>query len=384
MAEKSKKTAQKNSQKKGGKTAAGIILVPLIFAAVAAGVYFAGKGLWTKDKPETSQTLDDAAETAETAETTVTTAETTETTVRFPAAPTTATETIDINDPTKVLARNCVLLEVDGNESKILASHEADTEIYPASMTKMMTLITFVDMVDPDVLEDTIIMDPAVVAEQEAQMAYVAGFTPGEACRVKDLLYAMMLPSGADAAMVLANYVSGSEAAFAEEMNRMAAEMGLEHSHFVNCTGLHNDAHTSSINDMARILQFAMNDPVCNEIMSTLQYTTATTLEHPEGIKLTSTTLSRMVGNELEGLADPLHIRGGKTGFTNPAGQCLAVWAESDSGKTYICVVAGSTTFEPLDAVGDVLTLCQLTSIPWENIQRITVSEENLPLYEHY
>ena len=75
---------------------------------------------------------------------------------------------------------------------------------------------------------------------------------------------------------------------------------------------------------------------------------------------------------------------GGKTGFTNPAGQCLATWARSDSGRTYISVVAGSTTFQPLDAVGDTLTLYQLTGIPYGDVQRIVPDEADLPLYEHY
>lgn len=377
-------TKSKAKAKKKKNPAAAILLTVLLLGAAGTGIWFGRQKLnENKLPPETSDTAQEngPAETDEPASLTTAPAETTS---RFPAAAERSTETLTVDDTTKVLARNCLLLECGENGNTVLAEHDADAQIYPASMTKMMSLITFVDLVDADALDDTILMDANVIAEQEAKMAYVTGFQAGEACRVKDLLYAMMLPSGADAAVMLATYASGSEAAFAEDMNRLAGEMGLEQSHFVNCTGLHDDNHVSSVSDMARILQFAMNEPTCREVMSTLQYTTAATVEHPEGIRLTSTTLSRMVGDELEGLADPLHVRGGKTGFTNPAGQCLATWAESDSGKTYICVVAGSTTFEPLDAVGDVLTLYQLTSIPLENIQRITEDEANLPLYEHY
>jgi D-alanyl-D-alanine carboxypeptidase (penicillin-binding protein 5/6) len=283
-----------------------------------------------------------------------------------------------------VLAQNSVLIECSANGGTILAEHGSDEKIYPASMTKMMTLVTFVEMVDESALDETILMDAGVIAEQEAQMAYVAGFKPGEPCRIKDLLYAMMLPSGADAAVMLATYAAGSEEEFAMEMNRLAGQMELSQTHFVNCTGLHDDRHYSTINDIARILMYAIKNPICREVMSTLQYTTAVTAEHPDGITLTSTTLSRMVGNELEHLPDPLHVIGGKTGFTNPAGQCLATWAESASGKTYVCVVAGSTTFQPLDAVGDVLTLYQLTGMPLAEVQRITLDEADLPLYEHY
>lgn len=384
MANKAKQTSAQSRKKRRGKTVAGIIMVPLIFAAVAAGVYFAGKSLWVNrpEKDNSSPTAENSsADSTEPIETTTTT----ETAPRFPYKAARTTETVTVDDVTKVLARNCVLIEVGENgSSTILAEHDADAEIYPASMTKMMSLVTFVNLVDPDELDAAIIMDGDVIAGEKAKTAHVTGFDANEACLVKDLLYAMMLPSGADAAVMLATYAAGSEEAFAEEMNKLAAEMGLEHSTFKNCTGLHEDGHVSSLNDLARILMTAMNDPFCREIMSTLEYTTASSVQHPEGIELYSTTLSRMVGDELEGLADPLHVIGGKTGYTNPAGQCLASWAESDAGKTYVCVVAGSSTFEPLDAVGDALTLYQLSSIPLRDIQRITVDEENLPFYEHY
>lgn len=381
MAEKSKQMRTRSKKRQRGKAAASIIMVPLIFAAVAAGVYFAGKSLWVNRSETEGSSLTAENSGADLPEETTTT--TAETTSRFPAKAERTTETVTVDDATKVLARNCVLIECGENgENTILAEHGADAEIYPASMTKLMSLVTFVNLVEPEALDAAVIMDGDVIAAQKAKTAHVTGFDAGEACRIKDLLYAMMLPSGADAAVMLANYAAGSEEAFAEEMNKLAAEMGLEHSNFLNCTGLHDEDHFSSMNDMARILMTAVKDPVCREIMSAAQYTTASSIEHPKGIELVSTTLSRMVGDELEGLEDPLHIKGGKTGYTNPAGQCLATWAESDSGKTYVCIVAGSSTFEPLDAVGDTLTLYQLTSIPLERIQRITVEKADLPLYE--
>ena len=78
-----------------------------------------------------------------------------------------------------------------------------------------------------------------------------------------------------------------------------------------------------------------------------------------------------------------LHLIGGKTGFTNPAGQCLATWAQDAQLNTYICVVAGSTTNEPLDAMGDTLTLYQLISEPAATISRIRPQAANLPDYVH-
>lgn len=379
---------QTKKKKNGGKTAAGIIIIPLMIAVLGGGIYLAAKDVRDnrEQKPQTSGNTADAQITDGTAlpETTVTTETTTETLPAFPDKAERSDTTITMTDTTKVLARNSLLIECSGNGGTILAEHDADAEIYPASMTKVMTLLTFSHLCDTEAMDDVILMDADVLREQEEQMAYVAGFKAGEACRIRDLVYAMMLPSGADAAVMLATYAAGSEADFVAEMNNLAAEMGLEHSHFENVTGLHEDSHISSLNDLSRILMAAIRDPFCAEAMSTLQYTTAATVEHPKGIDLVSTTLSRMVGDELENLPDPLHVVGGKTGFTNPAGQCLATWAQSDSGKTYICIVAGSTTFQPLDAAADTLTLYQLTGLPLGDIQRIELDEADLPLYEHY
>lgn len=379
---------QTKKKKNGGKTAAGIIIIPLMIAVLGGGIYLAAKDVRDnrEEKPQTSGSTADAQITDGTAlpETTVTTETTTETLPAFPDKAERSDTTITMTDTTKVLARNSLLIECSGNGGTILAEHDADAEIYPASMTKVMTLLTFSHLCDTEAMDDVILMDADVLREQEEQMAYVAGFKAGEACRIRDLVYAMMLPSGADAAVMLATYAAGSEADFVAEMNNLAAEMGLEHSHFENVTGLHEDSHISSLNDLSRILMAAIRDPFCAEAMSTLQYTTAATVEHPKGIDLVSTTLSRMVGDELENLPDPLHVVGGKTGFTNPAGQCLATWAQSDSGKTYICIVAGSTTFQPLDAAADTLTLYQLTGLPLGDIQRIELDEADLPLYEHY
>lgn len=313
-----------------------------------------------------------------------TTTTTTTTAVTYPAAATRTTDTVTVDDTELLIARNALLVRVSDDGNTVLAERDADAEFYPASMTKIMSMLTFFRLCGDAAINDAVVMDGAVIAAQQAKQLSVAGFKAGEPCRIQDLLYAMMLCSGADAAVTLASYAAGSEEAFVAEMNAYAQEMGLAHTHFTNCTGLHNEAHYSNAQDFARILCFALQDPVCRELMSTRAYTTAVTPEHDKGISFHSTTLTRMVGDELEGLSVPLHIQGGKTGYTDPAGQCLASWAEDADGQIYICIIAGSTMREPLDAVGDTLTLYQLTAMPLDQIARITVDEADLPDYFHY
>ena len=375
MAEQSKKNS-------GGKALAcffGLMLLALIGMGLSA----AWKSLSAHRDPLTDTAEESAVTVLTAAATTPATTTVTTTTERFPSAPKKTTETVALTDTDLIYARNAVLLQITPDGNQMLAERDADAEIYPASMTKIMTLVTYLELCGETAESDILIMDADVIAAQRAQMAYVAGFEPGEACSVMDLLYAMMLPSGADAAVMLATHAAGSEAAFAEKMNALAAEMGLQHTHFVNCTGLHEDAHISTVNEIAQILLYALKHPLAAKIMSAYRHTTAASPQHEDGIELVSTTLSRMVGNELESLSKPLHIIGGKTGFTNPAGQCLATWAENADGEMFVTVIAGSTMLEPLDAIGDTLTLYQLTCKAPGEIERMTVDEADLPDYEH-
>ncbi|MBR3418594.1 MAG: D-alanyl-D-alanine carboxypeptidase [Oscillospiraceae bacterium] len=371
-------------KKRRSNAAVNLVFALLLTGVIGTGLFYAGKslldgrsGLIQAEDSEPEQQTTEAVTAA------VTTTTEPETEPPFPPAPERSTETIALGDTDKILARNAVLLKVTPEGDEILAERDADEQIYPASMTKIMTLVTYLKLCGETAEDDVLIMDADVIAAQRAQMAYTAGFEPGEACTVTDLLYAMMLPSGADAAVMLATHAAGSEAAFAEQMNALAAEMGLEQTHFVNCTGLHEDDHLSSVNDIARILLYALKDPLAEKVMSTYRHTTAVTPQHEEGIELVSTTLSRLVGNELESLSKPLHLIGGKTGYTNPAGQCLATWAENADGEMFVSVIAGSTALKPLDAMGDTLTLYQLTCEPLDSIERITLDEADLPDYVH-
>ncbi|MCQ2416458.1 MAG: serine hydrolase [Oscillospiraceae bacterium] len=379
----------KRQQQHSGKIKPGDILFGCILTAIlGAGLYAAGKPVLNhmqeKNTQQTAAEEGTALITTTVNETTTATTTTTTTTARFPSAASRTTETVTISDSELVIARNACLIQVSPEGNTRIAEKDADTAIYPASLTKLMTLVTYLELMGEPAEDEAIEMRAEVVAEQQARLAYVAGFTAGESCRIQDLLYAMMLPSGADAAVMLAVHACGSEAAFVEEMNALAKEMGLQQSIFFNCTGLNDERHFSSVQDMAIVLEYAIRNPYAKKILSTRKYTTYPTNVHPEGIELISTTLSRIVGNELENLSDPLHIQGGKTGYTDPAGQCLATWAESADGNTYICVIAGSTPLQPLDAVGDTLTLYQLTDMPLSDITKITVDAENLPDYVHY
>lgn len=231
---------------------------------------------------------------------------------------------------------------IDLENRKILAQRNGSELIYPASLTKIMTLIVAVEHIDD--LDDTFTMTYDILAPLIREDATRAGFVEGEHVKLEDMLYGAILPSGADATIGLAEYICGSEEAFVKLMNEKADELGLKNTHFTNTSGLHNGSHYSTPTDMALILEYALNNDTCRKILSEYKYTTSPTEEHPEGIELTSTMFSRMYGTEVDGVT----IFCGKTGYTTEAGHCLASAAEKD-GKKYIAVtIAGHGKYKPI------------------------------------
>ena len=237
-------------------------------------------------------------------------------------------------DDTKILddirSEYAILIDVQNNE--VIAHKNGDEKMYPASMTKVMTLIVAYENIAD--MNETFTFDYTITDPAYQAGASVAGFLSSETVPLIDIMYGIALPSGADATTAVAVKVAGSESEFAELMNKKAEEMGLENTHFVNASGLHDDNHYSTPHEMAKILEYAMNIPLVAEILSTYKYTTTPTTQHPDGLLLVSTVFSRMYGDEPE----VAEVIAGKTGYTHEASNCLASCAETLDGRRYILV----------------------------------------------
>ena len=232
-----------------------------------------------------------------------------------------------------------------------------DERIYPASMTKIMTALVAIENLSD--LNETITVPEDIFEELTAQDASVAGFNPYEQVTVRDLLYGVLLPSGADACETLARTVGGSEDGFVNMMNQKAEELGLINTHFENCTGLHNDNHYSTCRDIAILMDECLKSDTFREIVTTEVYTTEATTSHPEGITLYDTMLHRFTSYEMSTtLENGAVIEGGKTGFTDEAGQCLVSFAEYE-GEEYILVTAEAMTDSgsAVDSIADASTV---------------------------
>lgn len=207
----------------------------------------------------------------------------------------------------------------DIGNNTVLLSRQGSEKMYPASMTKILTAIVAIEHLND--LDQHITLTPVMF--NDLAEASVAGFWSGEEPTVRELLYGVALPSGADAANALAITVAGSLEDFADMMNEKAQEIGMKDSHFVTVTGMHDPEHYSTCEDMAKLLTYCIKNETFAEIFSAEKYTTEPLLYHPQGLELVST-FRPLINDD----RDAPGLIGGKTGFTYPAGRCLAFWAE--------------------------------------------------------
>lgn len=225
-------------------------------------------------------------------------------------------------------------LLINLDTGKVVASKEGNVRINPASMTKILTLLVAVEHLDD--IDNTFTMTREIGDYVFSHGCSQVGFEVGETVTIKDLLYGTILPSGADAAMCLAEYIAGSQEAFVDLMNDKLKELGLSDSaHFTNCVGVYDKDHYCTLMDMAMILKAAEENSLCHEILNARTYLTTATEQHPEGLQISNWFLRRIEDKDTNG-----SVVGAKTGFVNESGCCGASYQISNDGSHYICVTA--------------------------------------------
>ncbi|MFF2797878.1 D-alanyl-D-alanine carboxypeptidase family protein [Lysinibacillus xylanilyticus] len=239
----------------------------------------------------------------------------------------------EINLDVNLHSSNAILVNLDTN--KILLDKGSDEIIYPASLTKIMTVLVAIENI-PNI-QDKILLPKSIFKDLYEENASMAGFLPNEEVTAEDLLYGSMLPSGADASIGLADYIAGSERKFVKLMNEKAKQLGMKNTHFKNATGLHHSDHYTSVKDISILLQYALTNNTFRDIYTAERYSIKSTNLHPEGMTLTSRMFKNLYTNEnTRG-----EIIGGKTGYTEQAGLCLASLA-TINGEEYILITVGA------------------------------------------
>ncbi len=228
---------------------------------------------------------------------------------------------------------NAILISLDDNE--ILLDKLSDKIIYPASLTKIMTAILAIENL-PD-LDEMIHLSQDIFQELYSENASMAGFLPNEKVPAIDLIYGILLPSGAECSIGLANAIAGSEKNYVKLMNKKAEELGMNDTHFTNSTGLHDSNHYSTVKDIAKLLEYALQNDIFREVYTSKRHTIKATNLHPDGITFQSTMFKKIDSRDVNNGT----IEGGKTGYTEEAKLCLSSLAKID-GKEYILVTANA------------------------------------------
>ena len=241
------------------------------------------------------------------------------------------------------------------SDGTIITSQGEDEITYPASLTKIMTALLAIEHTSD--LSEVVTVPEAGFDKVYKTGASVAGFEPGELATLEELLYGIMLPSGAECCLAYAEYISGSEAEFVSLMNRKAIELGMNDTHFTNCTGLHSADHYSTSKDLAILLRYALGNKTFRRVFISDSFYVTPSAVHSDGFYLHST-LSEALDRCENPLPKGLQILGGKTGYTSAAGLCLASLAEVN-GEEYILITLGAEGLpdSPPYHVMDAITL---------------------------
>lgn len=240
--------------------------------------------------------------------------------------------------PPAIAAKTAFMINADNGE--VIYSKEPDARLAMASTTKMMTALL--------VMENTINLDePVVISKRAAETGESSVWlVEGETLTVGELLHGLLIQSGNDAAVALAEHEAGSVEAFIEQMNQRASELGLENTHFVNPHGLDNPDHFSSARDLVVMGREIMKYPVIRQIVA-MQESTIPMQGQPGGRLL-------ITHNHLLGLSPA--VTGIKTGFTDAAGQCIVVSAGDKNVNLIVSYMGGPSLAQRNQ---DILALLQ-------------------------
>ena len=240
------------------------------------------------------------------------------------------------DDPAADLEIPCMIVVDVNDPTAVLYEKNADQRCIPGSTMKIMTCILSLELCDDLDQEVTVTTQASLLKDSNSLM----GVIKGEQLTVRQLIYGLMLKSGNDAALLLAQTIGGDLEHFIELMNEKAAALGMEHTHFINPSGAYNRDQFSTPRDMAVLTCYAMKNDLFREIVSTVRYTI-----DPNDFRTRAMTMVN--SNKL--ISDPEDSRlfyefatGVKTGSTAQGGKCLVASA-SKGGAGVVAVLLGMT-----------------------------------------
>jgi len=243
------------------------------------------------------------------------------------------------NDPpdAKILAPYYIVVDAE-DPSIVFYERDPDERCIPASTMKIMTCILTLEQVE-DLDETVVITRQAASMKETNSLMHVLA---GETLTIRQLLYGLMLHSGNDAAMTLANYVAGSVEAFAEMANAKAAELGMAGTHFLNASGAFRGGQYSTARDMAVLTVYALKNEMFRTLMSTARYTIEPNDVRKQPMEMVNS--NRLISDDPDSDCFSALCVGGKTGSTARGGDCLVAVGELDGARVIVVLIGADDT----------------------------------------
>ncbi len=255
-------------------------------------------------------------------------------------------------------SKSAVLMEIETGQ--VLYEYNAHEKRAPASMTKIMTMKLILDAISNNSFKmDDILTTSEYASSMGGSQIFLA---PNEQMKVEDLFKSMVIASANDAAVVLAEKVSGSEESFAKKMNHTAKTLGCNNTNFVNATGLPTENHYTTSYDMALIACNLLRDYEDIVIPYSSMYESYVRTDTNNPFWLVNTNKMLKLNNGIDGL---------KTGWTNDAGYCITTTMKKD-GMRLVCVVMGAET--PTLRNSDAM---KVLNYGFNSYELITLKEKN-------
>ena len=252
----------------------------------------------------------------------------------------------------------------DMTDNKLLYELNTKEQRSIASLTKIVTTITALESIDD--LTDEVTITNSMLSKVRWD-ASIAGLKAGQTYTYEDLLYASILPSGADATISLAISTSGSIDNFVKKMNELTDRIGMTNSNFVNVHGLDEKGHYSTAEDIHKLLMYCLKNPKFKEIYTTKEYQLST----GKIVKSTVKTTGNRIGK------DTSRILGSKTGFTLGAGLCMSAIINSDNHEILIITLGATPNTGNTYHVLDTLELINFIDDSY-NIETISKKDTKL------
>ncbi len=257
---------------------------------------------------------------------------------------------------------------MDAETGQVILSQNAEQALYPASITKILTVGLALEVLDyPAVAQEKVLVSQSAIDALIPRASMVA-LIPGEEVTVEDLLYATCVESANDAAHVLAEYIGGSMEGFAQMMNDKAAQLGLSGSNFTNSSGQPDENHYVTAHDMAVITRWALSLPYFRELFSATQHQMQATNIRPAPRELNNANMALHSYSDYycEG------VTASKTGYTDDALYTLITTAARGEAELICVVLKCATNEEKYNATNALLDYV------FDNFRRVDISAQTL------